>query len=291
MLRVTSRFLAVFALMLGVVLLASREARAQRSEQQRPELEGVDFDQKLGEAIPLDLSFTNTEGEAVELEEYFDGERPVALVFAYFDCPMLCPLMLRGFMKTLKGMSWTPGQQFEVLAVDFNHREGPELARREKEKYLKQLGREGAGEGWHFLTGSEASIEQLTDAVGFNFRWVEEKEEYAHPTGVVFLSGEGKISRYLFGIEAPNLTPKKMRRALVEALDGKVGNVVGQAVLYCFRYDPDSNSYVAHAFNIMRLGGVLTMILLGTVLFVYWRRELRRTKETALLPDVATGNR
>lgn len=264
------------ALILLGSFLPAQVTRAQRSGEQPRQLEGVSFDQKLGETLPLGLTFKNAAGEEVQLGEYFDGERPVALVFAYFDCPMLCPLMLEGFTTTLKDMSWTPGQQFEVLTVDFNHREGPKLARREKKKYLKLLGKDGAAAGWHFLTGDEGSIGELADAAGFRFRWFEEKKEYAHPTGVVFMSGEGKIARYLFGIGPPNLTAGKMRQALVEASNGKVGNVVDQALLYCFQFDPNSNSYVANAFNIMRLGGLLTTIILGGVLFVYWRRESRK---------------
>lgn len=281
---------AVAAFVLLSSFLIAHGARAQRSGEQTRQFEGVSFDQKLGETIPLDLTFKNAAGKKVRLGQYFDGKRPVALVFAYFDCPMLCPLMLSGFTKTLKDMSWTPGQQFDVLTIDFNHREGPKLARREKKKYLKQLGKKGAGEGWHFLTGDEVLIKKLADAVGFHFRWFPEKKEYAHPTGVVFLSGTGKISRYLFGIGPPDLTASKMRQALVEASNGKVGNAIDQALLYCFQFDPNSNSYVADAFNIMRLGGLLTMILLGGVLFIFWRRERRKIDEANRLSDAAVSN-
>jgi protein SCO1/2 len=183
---------------------------------------------------------------------------------------MLCGLMLDGFTRSLGNLEWTPGQQFRVLTVSFNHREGPEIARRKKEAYVRRLDRAGAAEGWHFLTGSERAIRRLTDAVGFNFHWVEDKQEYAHPTTQIFLSGEGTVTRYIYGIEVPR---SDMRKALVEASNGTVGNAIDQAAMYCFQFDPEKNTYTADAFNIMKIGSVFTLLVLGGVLFVFWRRE------------------
>lgn len=268
-------------LLVGGLLMAVT-ANAQRSGEASPaERAGAELNEQLGTTIPKDLVFQNEDGEAVELAQFFDGERPVLLNLAYHSCPMLCGIMLDGMTQVLKDVSWTPGDEFELLTVSFNHREGPELAREKKEQYLEALGKPEAAEGWHFLTGDEETIKELTDAVGFQFQWIEKEQQYAHPAALTFLSGEGKVTRYLYGMRPPDLNPGDTRKALVEASEGKVGNVVDRAIAYCFQYDPDSNSYVADAFNIMRLGGVLTMILLGGMLFFFWRRERSRLDEGA----------
>lgn len=258
-------------LLLGAVVgLGSGEAQAQRSNQSREQLEGVGVDRQLGSSVPTDLTFQNAAGETVTLDQYLDGDTPVVLNLVYHDCPMLCGLMLDGFTGSLQQLDWTPGEEYRVLTVSFNHREGSEIAREKKETYVQRLDRAGVAEGWHFLTGSEETIERLTDAVGFNFRWVEEEQEYAHPTTQIFLSGEGVVSRYIYGIEVPG---GDMRKALVEASNGDVGNAIDQAAMYCFQFDPEKNTYTADAFNIMKIGSVFTVLLLGGILFVFWRRE------------------
>jgi len=262
---------------LSLVCLLAFPAQAQRSGQQLAIFEGVGIEEKLGEWIPLDLTFRDEAGQPVTLRTFFDGRRPVLLTLVYHDCPMLCNLVLDGLAKTLRQMSWTPGEQFEVLAVSFNHRETPELARRKKAHYVDMLGRPDAAAGLHFLTGDSTTIRALTDAVGFSFRWVPEKQQFAHPAALIFLSGKGKVSRYLYGLEHD---PGDVRKALVEASEGKVGTVVDQVLLYCFQYDPSENSYVANAYNIMRLGGAVTVVLLGITLLLFWRRERRRQQET-----------
>ncbi len=269
----------VLALM-GIVLVAgslAEAARAQRSGQQPRQLQGVGIDRQLGEQVPLNLTFTNTDGEVVRLGSYFGGEKPVILHLAYYDCPMLCPLMLDGLTETLRGLAWTPGDEFEVLTISFNHRDTPEKARRVKSRYVDELGKAGAAEGWHYLTGEEEAIRKLTEAVGYRFRWVEQKQEFAHPAALMFLSGEGTITRYIYGMTVP---ADDARKALVEASDGAVGNILDQVLLKCFQFDPGENSYVADAFNIMRLGGLLTMILLGGALFYFWRRERDQLDES-----------
>ena len=264
------RFWLVLVLGALVGLGATTDVRAQRSNQTRDELKGVGVERQLGTAVPADLTFRNAAGETVTLGQYLDGETPVVLNLVYHNCPMLCGLMLDGFTRSLGNLEWTPGQQFRVLTVSFNHREGPEIARQKKEAYVRRLDRAGAAEGWHFLTGSERAIRRLTDAVGFNFRWVEDKQEYAHPTTQIFLSGEGTVTRYIYGIEVPR---SDMRKALVEASNGTVGNAIDQAAMYCFQFDPEKNTYTADAFNIMKIGSVFTLLVLGGVLFVFWRRE------------------
>ena len=271
---------SMFQILLGVfcvtLLLGPAPATAQRSGQDIAAFDGVKLEQRLGKKVPGDLTFRNAEGKKVEIGRYFDGERPVILNLVYHECPMLCNLMLEGLTNTLKEMAWVPGDQFEVLTVSFNYREGPELARKEKKKAVANLGKPKAAKGWHFLTGSEESVQRLTQAVGFHFNWIEQKKQFAHPSAVIFLSGDRTITRYLGGV---NPAAGDTRKALVEASDGQVGNVLDQIVARCFQYDPDSNSYVADAFNIMRLGSILFVVVVGAVLLVFWRRENDRQEE------------
>lgn len=253
---------------------------AQRSGQPLPEaFNDAGLDEQLGERVPQDVTFYNEAGEEVALGDYFQADRPVILNFVYHNCPMLCNLVLDGFTKALQGMEWTPGEQFEVVTVSFAADETPDLAARQKALYLKSLGRPEAAAGWHFLTGEEASIQRLAQSVGFEFRWDEQAQQYAHPATLVFLSPEGKVTRYLYGLDYP---PRDVRTALVEASNGTVGTTLDRLILYCFQYDPAANSYVLHAQNAMKLGGLLTVLVLGTGLFLLWRRERFRTGEPAL---------
>lgn len=263
-------------LVVGIVGLGGLDAHAQRSSNPREELDGVGIERRLGSSVPSDLELQNAEGETVTFGRYLDGETPVILNLVYHNCPMLCGLMLDGFTSTLGSLRWTPGDQFRVLTVSFNHREGPEVAREQKTAYVKRLDREGGAEGWHFLTADRKTIDALTSAVGFNFRWVEKKEEYAHPTTQIFLSGEGTVTRYIYGIELP---AGDVRKALVEASNGTVGNAVDQAAMYCFQFDPNTNTYTADAFNLMKIGSMFTVLVLGGVLFVFWRREHEKLEE------------
>ena len=264
-------------LLLGIaVALGSAEAQAQRSNNPLDELREVGIDRKLGAAVPSDIPFRTADGEAVTLGQYLDGTTPILLNLVYHDCPMLCGLMLDGFTRTLRALDWTPGQQFRVLTVSFNPREGPAIARAQKEAYVRRLGRPEAADGWHFLTGRAAAIQRLTAAVGFTARWVPEKQEYAHPTAQIFLSGSGVVTRYINGIELP---VDDVRKALVEASGGVVGTVIDRAVMYCFQFDPEKNTYTADAFNIMKIGSALTALLLGALLFALWRREHRALAE------------
>lgn len=252
------------------------EAQAQRSSQPREELSGVGIDAVLGATVPGDIAFRTAEGTRVVLGDYFDGATPVLLNLVYHDCPMLCGLMLDGFTGTLRSLDWTPGREFRVLTVSFNHREGPEMARGRKDAYLRRLGRPEAADGWHFLTGEAAAIQRLMDAVGVTVRWVPEKQEYAHPTAQIFLSGAGVVTRYIYGLELP---AGDVRKALLEASNGAVGTAFDRAVMYCFQFDPAKNTYTADAFNIMKIGSALTAVLLGGLLVVLWRREHRAQRE------------
>ena len=268
--RVAGCWFAVLLLIGGL----TRTTLAQRTGHTPAQLQDVGIDEQLGERIPGDLVFYDEQGREVELSSFFDGHRPVLLALVYHECPMFCNLVLHGLSTAVAEMDWTPGIQYDVLAVSFNPRETPEIARQEKEMIVRMMDRPEAAPGMHFLTGDEASIEALTSAVGFSYRWVEEQKEYAHPSALIFLSGDGTISRYIYGIDYP---AHDVRRALVEASNGKVGNTLDRLILYCFQYDPKANSYVPHALNLMKIGGIMTMVLLGGMLFVYWRRESHRS--------------
>ena len=258
-------------LLLGAGPLAP-VAHGQRANQTPEQLENVGVDQKLGATIPEKLSFQDEQGEPVRLGQYFDGSKPVILTLNYHACPQLCRIQLQKFAESLSGMSWTPGDKFEVLTVDISPHEGPAMARKAQERYATSLERpEETLAGWHFLTGNQAEIATLADSVGVRYQPLPEKEhQYAHPATIIFLSGDGTVTRY-FTTLSP--APGDLRTALVEASNGTVGTVADKAFLACARFNPDSNSYSASAFKLMQYGSALMAIVLGAALFVFWRRE------------------
>ena len=247
-------------------------AQGQRADHTPEQLENVGVDQKLGAQVPTDLTFQNEQGEPVRFGQYFDGSRPVMLTLNYHRCPQLCRIQLQKFAESLSGMSWTAGDKFEVVTVDISPDEGPEMARKAQERYATSLKNpEATLNGWHFLTGDQAAITTLTDSVGFRYKRLAEKgHQFAHPTTIIFLSGEGTITRYFTTL---NPAPGDLRTALVEASNGTIGNVIDKAFLACARFDPDSNSYSASAFKVMQYGSALMAVVMGAALFVFWRRE------------------
>ena len=270
--RTLYRLGLVMAFAFAWVGLWSPTAQGQRANHTPEQLENVGIDQKLGGAVPKDLSFQDEQGESVRLSQYFDGSTPVMLTLNYHQCPQLCRIQLQKFATSLSGMSWTAGDEFEVLTVDISPHEGPEAARKAQERYATSLERpDETLDGWHFLTGGQEAITTLTDSVGFRYQPLPGKDQqYAHPTSIIFLSGSGTITRY-FTTLAP--APGDLRTALVEASDGTVGSVVDKAFLACARFNPDSNSYSASAFKVMQYGSALMAIVMGAALFVFWRRE------------------
>lgn len=238
-----------------------------------PQLRGIDVEEHLGSTIPLDLEFTNDAGEKVKLGQYFHQGKPVIIVLAYYNCPMLCTLVLNAVTESVKQLTWTPGNEFQILTLSIDPLETSDLAAAKKRNYLKFLDKPGAEDGWRFFVGEDASIHQLADALGFKYFYVEERKEYAHPAVAFILGEDGKISRYLYGIQ---FKERDMRLALVEASEGKVGNTIDRILLYCYHYDPQAKGYVVFATNVMKLGGLLTMVLLGTFVAVLWRKESQR---------------
>ncbi len=235
------------------------------------ELKKVSFDQNLGVQVPLDLPFRDETGRAVHLSQYFTG-RPVILGLVYYECPMLCVQALNGLVKSLKVLALEPGRDYAIVTVSFNPEETPKEAAAKKDKYVARLGKPGAADAWHFLTGTEASIRVLTDTVGFHYVYDPETKQYAHPTGIIVLTPEGKASKYIYGID---YGPRDIRFALIEASDHKVGTPVDRLLLYCYHYDPATGKYGLVLLNVLRLGGVLTVVLIGGFIVLMWRHDKR----------------
>jgi protein SCO1/2 len=232
-------------------------------------LREIGFDQNIGQPIPLDVTFNDETGRRVALGEYF-GKRPVVLVFAYYDCPMLCTQVINGLSTALNVLSLEPHADFEIVTVSFNPKDTPATASAKKATYLERYTHPGAAAGWHFLSGDQASIDRLTKAAGFRYVWDDKTKQFAHPTGVIVLTPEGRLARYLFGIE---YGPRDLRYALVEASDGNVGNPVDTLLLYCYHYDPMTGRYGLVVMRALRISGVATVLMLGTFIVVMIRRE------------------
>jgi len=236
-------------------------------------LREIGFDQNIDQRVPLDTSFRDEAGRTVRLGDFF-GTRPVVLVFAYYDCPMLCTQVINGLSSALGVMSLNPGKDFEIVTVSFNPRDTPASATAKKASYLERYRRTGAAEGWHFLTGDQPDIVRLTKAAGFRYVWDEETKQFAHPSGVIVLTPDGRLSKYLFGIE---YGPRDLRLAIVEASDGKVGTPVDSLLLYCYHYDPMTGRYGLVIMRTMRLAGIATVLAILGFIAVMVRRERRQT--------------
>jgi len=269
------RILALFPVV-AWVLVAAVPAMAQLADQVPPQLEDVGIEEHLEAEIPMGLEFRDEYGAVVTLGDYFDGTKPVILTLNYYKCPMLCGLQLNGLLDGLMDLDWTPGQEFELVTVSINPLETPALATEKKQNYIKRYERPSAARGWHFLTGREPEIRQLASTLGFGYFYDRETGEYAHAAAIFIATPDGRVARYLYGIEYPE---KRLRLALLEASNGEIGTTIDQLILYCFHYDPSSRRYAPVAMNIMRLGGGATALVLGLSLGGYWLREARRRKK------------
>lgn len=263
----SSRLSLLPVLLLGALLLSPVPARADHGGPNPSE--GVDFKQRLEAYLPLDLGFTDENGQAVRLGDYF-GQKPVILVFAYYECPMLCTLALNDLTAALQEVDFQVGDEFEVLTVSIDPGEGPALARQKKDAYLQSLGQPGAEAGWHFLTGEQAAISALAGSAGFEYRYLEDEDEYAHPTGVVILTPEGQISRYILGI---GYNANDIRLGLVDAAGRKIATLVDQFYLLCYQYDPVTGRYNLLIHRVLQAGGILTALGLGMAVFFLRKAE------------------
>lgn len=228
----------------------------------------VDFEQKLGARVPMDAELVDEAGRTVTLAEVGEG-RPILLVPAYYECPMLCNMVLGGAMSSLGVLELDAGRDFEVAVVSFDPGETPEMAAASKARHLARYDRPGAEEGVHFLTGPEAAVSAVMDAIGFRYAYVPERDEWAHGAGIVTLTADGTVARYHYGVEYP---PRDVRLGLVEAGDGTVGSAVDEVLLYCLRYDPSSGRYSLAILNLVRAGGVLTVAGIGLFMFLSRRK-------------------
>jgi protein SCO1 len=255
----------------SLVLLAAHVVMAAPAPEgtRPPILREVAFDQRIGESIPLDLPFRDESGSTVRLREYF-GTKPVLLVPAYYECPMLCTLVLNGVVSALRALSFDVGKEFTVVTFSFNPHESSALAAQKKKTYMEAYRRQGAEAGWHFLTGDEESIKRLTQAIGFRYTWDAAQQQYAHASGIVVLTPKGKLARYFYGVE---YAPRELRLALVEAAEEHIGSVVDQVLLFCFHYDPATGRYSRLALGAVRVGGGLTLLALVAGIVVLLRRD------------------
>lgn len=235
-------------------------------------LQGVGIDQNLNAQLPLDLTFRDELGRTVPLSTYFRSGKPVLLAPVYYRCPMLCTQILNGLASSLKAVSFNPGQEFEVVAFSFDPKDTVELAAAKKETYLHRYDRPNTANGWHFLTGDAPNIKALMDAVGFHYKYDPATDQYAHASGVMIVTPDGRLSKYFYGVE---YAPRDIRLGLVEASLNKIGTPVDQILLFCYHYDPSTGKYGAVAVNTMRIAAGGFVLLAGAFLFLMLRRDVR----------------
>lgn len=240
-------------------------------------LKEVGIDQKLDQQLPLDLTFRDEAGQSVKLGQYF-GQRPVVLAFVYYDCPMLCTQVLNGMIESFRVLPFELGKEYDVVTISFDPRETPQLAEAKKKVYVGYLPNKmqaSANQGWHFLTGDAESIKQITDAVGFRYHYDEATKQFAHGSAIMVATPHGKLSRYYYGI---SYSARDLRLGLIESSQNKIGSPVDQLLLYCYHYDPATGKYGAAIMNVMRIGGVLTIIAILAMILLMRRRNPAKLK-------------
>jgi protein SCO1/2 len=242
-----------------------------------PALREIGFDENLDGQMPLNTPFKDEAGRTVKLGDYF-GTRPVVMVFAYYDCPMLCTVVINGLASALNVLSLQPGSDFEIVTVSFNPRDTPATASAKKASYIARYKQPGGAGAWHFLTGDQRSIDRVTKAAGFRYVWDQDTQQFAHPTGVMVLTPDGRLARYLFGIE---YGPRDLRYAIVDASKGKVGSAVDSLALYCYHYDPAAGKYTVAIMRLVRAGGAATVLALGAFIFIMTRKERQEKRAGA----------
>ncbi len=266
--------------LMSVVLMAAGVSAQGNGPGLRPEpgmpssqtptpLSNVSFEQRLNEQLPLDLPFRDEAGNTVKLGDYF-GRKPVILTFVYYECPMLCTEVLNGLESSLRVLNETVGREFDVVTVSFDPKETAVLAAGKKKAYLERYQRPEAEQGWHFLTGDQASIDALTKAAGFHYFWDEASHQFAHASGIIVATPAGKVSRYFMGIEH---SPRDVKFALIESSNEKIGTLAERLLLYCYHYDPAKGNYGFVAMRAVRIGGAVTILALVGFVFVSIRRD------------------
>jgi protein SCO1/2 len=250
------------------------------------QLKNVGFDPQLNAQMPLDLPFVDENGSDVQLRDYFK-QKPVVLAFVYYGCPMLCNQVEQGVVGSLRMLSFTPGRDYEVVFVSFDPRESADMAAQKKKSTMEHFRRPETASGWHFLTGTKDSIEVATKAANFRYSFDTKNNLFAHASGIMLLTPDGRISRYFYGVEYPG---RDMRLGLVDASAGKIGTPVDRALLFCYQYDPSSATYSASILKIIRLGGILTVLCIVCGILIFRRRDatqagMKRAQPTRTLNE------
>ena len=259
------------------VLFSSSHLSAQLNREQPEALQGVGIDEHLGDTIPLSAKFATSSGDSVTIGDLLEEGKPVLLNPLYYDCPMLCGLVIDGVLDVANELAWSPGKDYTIISFSVDPSEDHTLAAEYKSRYIGQLNKSDAQDGWYFLSGKKTEIKKMIDAVGFEVNEIEDTGEFAHAAAIMLLSPEGVITRYLYGIQYDEFN---VRSALFEAADGKIGNTLTKVLMFCYQFDPNSNSYVPFAKNIMKLGGLATLIFLGIFIGLLGLRE-KRKKQTS----------
>ncbi len=261
------------ALCLDVAVHAQygNQPRANTPASELPlQVKDVTFEQRLNETLPLDATFTDETGKRVTLGDYFTSGKPVVLAFVYYQCPMLCTQVMNGISSSLKAVPFTPGLDFDVVLVSFDPRETPAMAAQKKQEHIAYWDAQGTAAAWHCLPGDDSHIRRTTSAAGFNYRWDEPSGQFAHVSGVLVATPDGRLSRYFYGVE---YSPKELRMALVESGEGKIGSAIDQLLLYCYHYDPAAGRYGVVVMNLVRLGGVVTVAMMAGFILLMRRKD------------------
>jgi protein SCO1 len=240
-------------------------------------LQNVNFRPELNAQMPLNTAFTDETGKSIFLGQYFHQQKPVLLAFVYYGCPMLCTQLEQGVVGSLRMLSFNPGLDYDVVFVSFDERDSAQMAAAKKNTAIAHFRRPETAPGWHFLTGSKESIAAVTNAANFHFNFDAKNNLFAHASGILLLTPDGRVSRYFYGVEFPG---RDLRLGLVDASRGKIGTPIDKALLYCFQYDPSTARYSATILGVMRIGAVLTMAALLFVILFFRRREARASRTT-----------
>lgn len=272
----------------GIAAPLPESAEKDRMEALPGRLAGVEVKEQLGANLRLDAELTDSSGKAVRLAQYFNGERPVVLTFNYSNCPMLCSLQLTRFVQALTQLKRTAGTDFDIVTISIDPAETPQRAAETKARYLRDYGRPEAASGWHFLLGAEQIVRHIADSVGFSYTYNEERKEWLHAAVLMVLTPDGRVARYIYGVD---YHPETLNLSLVESSEGKIGSTMDRLVLYCFHYDETEGRYAPVAMNIMRVGAGLVAVALGAFLTAYWVAEARKKRQAnASVHHLAANN-
>lgn len=263
----------------NVAVAQSANDAVEAADNVRSQFKQLEITEHRGDTLPLDAAFTDEQGNAVTLGDYFQGEKPVLLAFVYFRCPMLCTLVLNGMNTAIQDIAWNPGDEYEIVVISFDHTETPKLAELKKRAYVADFDRPGSADGFHFLVGEEAQVRRVADAMGFPFKWSDESQQFEHPSCIFVITPDGKISKYLYGVY---YEPKTVRLSLVEASNRKIGTVGDRILLLCSHYDSTTGKYTASVMKIVNLTAPGAGAALLLTVFLAIRRRKRAQQKAAM---------